>query len=156
MVLRTAKILLLLILVSSCTAGRHTTGQPRQEQDGIVFHEFMALNRSGSCVLLEQERVIKPGRVREVSVDHRVLNHPVEVMLLDRDGRRLSSTFIEHPLVTVYEVFSPQGEMSKTTHVTDSASFSLRYNNNPRISSISFSSVSAGKLPVNQTVRILK
>ncbi len=156
MVLRTAKILLLLILVSSCTAGRHTTGQPKQEQNGIVFHEFMAMSRSGSCVLHESERIITPGRVKEVSVDSRVLNHPVEVILLDRDGRRLTSTFIEHPLVTVYEVFSPEGELSKTTHVTDSASFSLRYNHNTRISSIRFSSVSAGKLPVNQTVRILK
>lgn len=125
-------------------------------KEQIVFHQFNASHHSGIINIDEIERVLRDGKIKEVFNQADLLDHPVEVIFLDRSSTRLKSMFIEHPLIREYEYSDQDGELSRVTSFEDSAIFTLRYNHIENFKYIIFASETMDSLTINYKLKISK
>ena len=127
-------------------AADHPNNQTESKQ--IMFHQSMATQSSGSVIIEELDKISKAGQTKDLKLQPESFDHPVEIIFLDKSGKRINSSFIENPLIQEYEYADDDGSLKRITSYEDSAIFTLRYNLMDRLSGIYFLSVRNDTLPI--------
>ncbi len=83
-------------------------------------------------------------------------NFPIEVTFFDQTKKTLAVTYIEHPLIAVYEFSNSEGQLSKTTQVLDSVHFFMRYNDNPAFVEIVLKTLENCPINIDQKIQLTK
>lgn len=133
-------VLLIVLAFCSCHAFKNVPSAIDKAEDAptIVFHELLAVNNNNIVTIEEISSSTANGSMKQSGISKENFNNPVDLHFLDKSGKRIFSSWIEHPLINIYEYSSPEGELGKKTVVNDSAIFYIRYNYKPGISSLSF------------------
>lgn len=127
-----------------------------QEKERIAFHDFRA-NYDGKYVnITEVGKEYRNGRIKDRNIQLEDFHHPVEIVFLDKSGKRIKSQFIEHPLIKEYEYADEDGSLGMVTSYSESASFMLRYNLIKDLYKLRFTSINQDTLVINEEIRTLK
>lgn len=140
---------LFLVLFSACGGLNKTIDRVSENgSEGIVFHKFEARLDQGIVNIFELDRSIVEGRVKEDVSDPLGLDHPVELVFIDSEGRRIRKSFIEHPLIRELEYPDEKGGIGRMTVVDSSSVFSLRYNSVKNLHGLTFKTIKNDTLPI--------
>jgi len=153
-------LLVLIVTMGLCSCGslQKVTKKDEAEQnrDQIVFHDFLARNTGQTVQITEVGREFRDGKVKNNNPTSNDFHHPVEIVFLDKAGKRIQSRFIEHPLISEYEYPNEDGKLGRVTSFKDSASFMLRYNAVQDLNSVRIISIDQDTLVINEDIRIRK
>jgi hypothetical protein len=125
-------------------------------KEQIVFHDFFANNIEQTVQISEIGREFRDGSVKETHKHSNDFFHPVEIVFLDKSGKRIVSQFMEHPLIMEYEYADEEGALGMVTSYKDSTSFMLRYNAIEDLHRILFISINQDTLAIKEDIQIRK
>ena len=125
-------------------------------QEQIVFHDFWAFKTGKTVQITEIERVYRDGSIKETNKQSNDFHHPVEIIFIDKSGKRIISRYMEHPLISEYEYANEDGKLGMVTSYKDSTSFILRYNAIEDFHSILFISINQDTLAIKEDILLRK
>jgi len=155
------RLIILVIFIAVLTACKgmkditHTIPEEKTDQK-IIFHQFKAKALNGIITIEELERVLRDGQIKELNSQPGVMDHPVEVIFLDKSGKKIKSTYIENPLIKEYEYADDGGNLKRIVSYEDSTIFTIRYNLIDNLHSMNFSSVSNDTLHIQVHLKLEK
>jgi hypothetical protein len=158
MVKRIFQLLVFSVLVSSCGQFRSIPKQTTvlQISERIVYHNFSAKRTNGAANISDLGNTKVSGSIKTSATIPSQFNNPVQVTFLNQDQKPLTVTYIEHPLIAVYEFSNSEGQLSKTSQLLDSVQFFMRYNHNPAYAEIILKTIEDCPINIDQKIRLTK
>lgn len=137
-------------------SGNSTENNPSEEApipDEIAYLFLTMQEDAGISSIELSELKMYEGKLKAQQPQIRNQQYLLLASFKDAEGEEVLFIELDHPLYPTYEVPSESGQLETQTLSLDRTEFTLRYQHNPSISSVSFSEQIRGQtVPLNSII----